>query len=97
MVKNEHRIENNSIDNIALGVPGSLSNKPPVTGEENKDSKNTNERTEINRQYALGSSVRHTQYQQGKLNKLNVSVLLTPPLRQMAVHGQKRKPSKLAP
>ncbi|WP_318482283.1 flagellar basal-body MS-ring/collar protein FliF [Photobacterium leiognathi] len=77
VVKNEHRIENNSIDNIALGVPGSLSNKPPVTGEEeNKDSKNTNERTEINRQYALGSSVRHTQYQQGKLNKLNVSVLL---------------------
>ncbi|WP_305419100.1 flagellar basal-body MS-ring/collar protein FliF [Photobacterium leiognathi] len=77
VVKNEHRIENNSIDNIALGVPGSLSNKPPVTDEEeNKDSKNTNERTEINRQYALGSSVRHTQYQQGKLNKLNVSVLL---------------------
>lgn len=77
VVRSEHSIQNNSIDKIALGVPGSLSNKPPVAGKDDaKDSKNTNERSEINRQYALGSSVRQTQYQQGQLKKLTVSVLL---------------------
>lgn len=77
VVRNEHTIQNNSVDAIALGVPGSLSNQPPVTGDqEEKDSQNTNARSEINRQYAVGSSVRHTQYQQGQIKKLNVSVLL---------------------
>ena len=77
VVRSEHSIQNNSVDKIALGVPGSLSNKPPVTNEvDTEDSKNTNERSEVNRQYALGSSVRHTQYQQGQLKKLTVSVLL---------------------
>lgn len=77
VVRSEHSIQNNSVDKIALGVPGSLSNKPPVVEEpETQDSKNTNERSEVNRQYALGSSVRQTQYQQGQLKKLTVSVLL---------------------
>ncbi|MCM0149666.1 flagellar basal-body MS-ring/collar protein FliF [Photobacterium galatheae] len=78
VVRSEHSIENNSIDKIALGVPGSLSNQPPTVEDENKtDSpKNTSERSEVNRQYALGSSVRHTQFQQGQIKKLNVSVLL---------------------
>lgn len=76
VVKSEHRVANNSIDQIAVGVPGSMSNQPPGEEEEDGDNKNINERTELNRQYALGSSVRHTQYQQGQLRKLTVSVLL---------------------
>ncbi|EGQ7827882.1 flagellar M-ring protein FliF [Vibrio parahaemolyticus] len=77
VVRNEHTIQNNSIDQIALGVPGSLSNQPPVTGEAaTNDSQNTNARSEVNRQYAVGSSVRRTQYQQGQIEKLSVSVLL---------------------
>ena len=77
VVRSEHSIQNNSVDKIALGVPGSLSNKPPVAEDaDTSDSKNTNERSEVNRQYALGSSVRQTQYQQGQLKKLTVSVLL---------------------
>ncbi len=77
VVRNEHSIQDNSIDQIALGIPGSLSNQPPVTGElPTQDSQNTNARSEINRQYAVGSSVRRTQYQQGQIKKLNVSVLL---------------------
>ena len=77
IVRNEHTITNNSIDQIALGVPGTLSNQPPVTGEvPTQDSQNTNARAEINRQYAVGSSVRRTQYQQGQIEKLSVSVLL---------------------
>ncbi|KXZ38059.1 flagellar MS-ring protein [Vibrio alginolyticus] len=79
VVRNEHTIHNNSVDQIALGVPGSLSNQPPVTGSgevETKDSQNTNARSEVNRQYAVGSSVRRTQYQQGQIEKLSVSVLL---------------------
>ncbi|NAW64988.1 flagellar basal-body MS-ring/collar protein FliF [Photobacterium halotolerans] len=78
VVRSEHSIENNSTDKIALGVPGSLSNQPPTVEEEGEEEapKNTSERSEVNRQYALGSSVRHTQYQQGQIKKLNVSVLL---------------------
>lgn len=77
IVRNEHTITNNSVDQIALGVPGTLSNQPPVTGEvPTQDSQNTNARSEINRQYAVGSSVRRTQYQQGQIEKLSVSVLL---------------------
>lgn len=77
VVRNEHTIQNNSIDQIALGIPGSLSNQPPVTGEQPaNDSENSNARLEVNRQYAVGSSVRRTQYQQGQVRKLNVSVLL---------------------
>ncbi|MEF1213039.1 flagellar M-ring protein FliF, partial [Vibrio alginolyticus] len=77
--RDEHTIHNNSVDQIALGVPGSLSNQPPVTGSgevETNDSQNTNARSEVNRQYAVGSSVRRTQYQQGQIEKLSVSVLL---------------------
>ncbi|AIU66206.1 flagellar basal-body MS-ring/collar protein FliF [Vibrio coralliilyticus] len=77
IVRNEHTISNNSIDQIALGVPGTLSNQPPVTGEvPTQDSQNTNVRSEVNRQYAVGSSVRRTHYQQGQIEKLSVSVLL---------------------
>ncbi|NOI78543.1 flagellar M-ring protein FliF [Vibrio coralliilyticus] len=77
IVRNEHTISNNSIDQIALGVPGTLSNQPPVTGEvPTQDSQNTNARSEVNRQYAVGSSVRRTHYQQGQIKKLSVSVLL---------------------
>lgn len=77
VVRNEHSIQNNTVDKIALGIPGSLSNQPPVTGEvPTNDSQNTNARSELNRQYAVGSSVRRTQYQQGQIDKLSVSVLL---------------------
>ncbi|CAM3000982.1 flagellar basal-body MS-ring/collar protein FliF [Vibrio neptunius] len=77
IIRNEHTISDNSTDQIALGVPGTLSNQPPVTGEApTQDSKNTNTRSEINRQYAVGSSVRRTHYQQGQIEKLSVSVLL---------------------
>ena len=77
VVRNEHTIQNSSIDQIALGVPGTLSNQPPVTGETaTNDSQNSNARSEVNRQYAVGSSIRRTQYQQGQIEKLSVSVLL---------------------
>ncbi|MGC9421868.1 flagellar basal-body MS-ring/collar protein FliF [Vibrio sp.] len=80
VVRSEHSIQSNVIDQIALGIPGSLSNNPPVTGAkaktQAKESQNTNARSEINRQFALGSSIRRTQYQQGQVEKLNVSVLI---------------------
>ncbi len=77
VVRKEHTVQNNSVDNIALGVPGTLSNLPPVNGDvETRDSQNTNVRAEVNRQYAVGSSVRRTQYQQGQIEKISVSILL---------------------
>ncbi|EKO3629077.1 flagellar basal-body MS-ring/collar protein FliF [Vibrio metschnikovii] len=78
VVRNEHTIHSNAIDQIAFGIPGSLSNKPPVTGAKTKQeaSENSNTRSEISRQYAVGSNIRRTQYQQGQIERLNVSVLI---------------------
>lgn len=77
VVRNEHTVHSNTVDQIALGIPGSLSNQPPVTGEQpTEDSANTNASAEVNRQFAVGSSIRRTQYQQGQIEKLSVSVLL---------------------
>ena len=79
VVQSEQSVNDNSIDKIAIGIPGSLSNQPPVTPnteQENNDNKNTSERSELNRQYALGKKVTFTQYQQGQINYLNVAVLL---------------------
>lgn len=82
IVQSEHRIESTSVDRIAVGVPGSLSNRPPSrqkkrnTNNSDSDNKNTNAKTEINRQYAVGNRVRHTHFQQGRINRLAVSILL---------------------
>lgn len=96
VVRNEYSIQNASIDQIALGVPGSLSNEPPVVepngNNGGNDSQNSSERTEVNRQYAVGSSVTRTQYQQGKLNRLNVSVLLN---SAVAPNGTAWQPNEL--
>lgn len=74
----EVRIENNNLSDIAMGIPGSLSATPPVTDGDNKAGNNSSQksRSESNRKYALGNSVTHTEFQQGKINHLSLSVVI---------------------
>ncbi len=71
--------ENNG--SLALGIPGSLSNTPPVTDEEAKaeqdqPNKAKASRNESKREYAVGGKVTHVQHQQGVVEKLTISVIV---------------------
>jgi flagellar M-ring protein FliF len=67
-----------SDDNLAMGIPGALSNIPPVKtdNEDKSDNTQTNQRSESVRKYETGRSIVHTQYQQGRIKHLSISVLL---------------------
>lgn len=98
ILRSESGKQDNSLDRIAAGIPGSLSNRPPQTAADsaaaNKKGATTSgqtppaaagssspdsarsERSEFKRDYVTGRAVTHTQYQQGRLQRLHVSVLL---------------------
>ncbi|BEE19457.1 lateral flagellar M-ring protein FliFL [Aeromonas enteropelogenes] len=75
-----------TIDSLALGIPGALSNRPPETtanaAEDGKEKEAPSkgdartERQEVTKQYENSRTIVHTRYQQGRLEKINVSVLL---------------------
>lgn len=74
--------ENNG--SLALGIPGALSNTPPVTDEEvgaeedqqGQPNKAKASRNESKREYAVGGKVTHVQHQQGVVEKLTISVIV---------------------
>ncbi len=77
--------ENNG--RLALGIPGALSNTPPVTDEEVRAEQNQQgqqgqqnkakaSRNESKREYAVGGKVTHVQHQQGIVEKLTISVIV---------------------
>jgi flagellar M-ring protein FliF len=74
----EVSIQDNDQSDIAIGIPGSLSSTPPVVDGQETTPNNSKQksRSELNRQYAVGSSVIHTEYQQGKLNHISLSVVI---------------------
>jgi flagellar M-ring protein FliF len=85
VLRSETGKNNDSVDKIATGIPGSLSNRPPVTATDTEKNKTAptqtpadarSQRSEFNREYENGRSVTHTQFQMGRLEHLHVSVLL---------------------
>lgn len=87
VVQSESGKEDNTLDRLAMGVPGSLSNRPPATaidtaepgaapaaGAKPGDARSS--RSEFSRQYENSRSVTHTKYQQGRIRHLSVSVLV---------------------
>ena len=79
IVMSERTKTDSSLDQLAVGIPGSLANQPPV-GPNDQNEENANERTtersEIQRQYDSGHSVTHTRYEVGRLKSMSVSVLV---------------------
>nr|WP_272939696.1 flagellar M-ring protein FliF C-terminal domain-containing protein [Aeromonas veronii] len=90
MVTRESNKSDKTIDALAMGIPGALSNRPPETAAKNEkadaDKGNVNtatqqndtrtERQEVSKQYENSRTIVHTRYQQGRLERINVSILL---------------------
>ena len=89
VVTRESNKSDKTIDALALGIPGTLSNRPPETApktdqaategnaaQEPAKNDTRTERQEVSRQYESSRTIVHTRYQQGRLEKMNVSILL---------------------
>ncbi|WDE14360.1 flagellar M-ring protein FliF [Thalassomonas haliotis] len=87
VVSKENIREQTTKDMLAFGVPGSLTNQPPIkpdadseTQEGNSENKQDNnkisQRNESSKEYQVGRSVIHKKHQQGRIEQLSVSVIL---------------------
>lgn len=73
------REENDSKGGVALGIPGSLSNRPvnlPEDSAEDGQDANGNFRAAVSRNYAYDRSVVQVKRGKGRINKLHVAVVL---------------------
>lgn len=86
VVRSEQLMQEQSLGPSAnQGVPGALSNQPPLSGiapeevgEEDADGQTTtgNRREQTNRNYELGRSISYTNHDPVSLNRLSVAVVL---------------------
>ncbi|WP_373943928.1 flagellar M-ring protein FliF [Vibrio chagasii] len=77
VVRKETLLNDMNESSMALGIPGALSNTPPVTDGEPQPEPNAKvNRSETSRDYAVSGKVRHTQHQQGVLQNLSVSIVV---------------------
>lgn len=89
VVTKESNKSDKTIDALALGIPGALSNRPPETVPQTEPAAEGNaaapepakndtrtERQEVSKQYENSRTIVHTRYQQGRLERMNVSILL---------------------
>lgn len=77
-VTNEAMRTESGRDPLALGVPGSLSNRPVAVGSaaQSAPEASTAQRNATTRQYAYDRSVTQTQRSRGRLTRLSVAVVL---------------------
>ncbi|ABV85412.1 flagellar basal-body MS-ring/collar protein FliF [Shewanella pealeana] len=75
VVTKENLTSNETNSDMALGIPGALSNQPPAA-EADESNARRNLNSQESRQFDTGRSVRHTRYQQMQLENLSVSVLI---------------------
>ena len=87
VITKESSKSDKTIDALARGIPGALSNRPPETTppaapgattppQNAAQNDSRTERQEASKQYENSRTVTHTQYQQGRMERMNVSVLL---------------------
>lgn len=82
-VRSEMTIEDNSIGGVIAGIPGALTNQPPLDSNIPERAGNASSRTtpgrnhkEETRNYELDTTVSHTKQQVGVIRRLSVSVAL---------------------
>jgi len=83
-VRSEMIIEDNSVGGGMAGIPGALSNQPPLdsdipevaTGGSNQSRTSGRNHREETRNYELDQTISHTRQQSGVLKRLSVSVAL---------------------
>lgn len=77
VVTQEKQIINDTNSDIAMGIPGALTNQAPkARANQTEENTRRNLNQQESRQYEVGRSVRHTRFQQMQLESLSVSVLL---------------------
>lgn len=77
----ENSVMDNAAGQLALGIPGALTNQPPVpqpeqADEEGQDAAAVNRREEVNRRFETGRAVTHTRLDEARVRQLSVSVLV---------------------
>lgn len=81
-VSREEKAEDRNTDQLALGIPGSLSNRPPVAPNANAPAQNTRQPTQLSQHtenksdYAYDRNVKHIQHPGFTVTRLNVAVVL---------------------
>ncbi|GAA0353436.1 flagellar basal-body MS-ring/collar protein FliF [Bowmanella denitrificans] len=81
-VRSEMTIEENSVGGIAAGIPGALTNQPPLDSNIPEQANSNNAKTttpgrshkEATRNYELDTTISHTKQQTGVIRRLSVSV-----------------------
>lgn len=69
-------------DQLAMGIPGSLANQPPVPNPQDpnaqpaEENQRNSQRNEMNKKYDTGKAVTHTRYEIGRIRSQSVSVLI---------------------
>ncbi|MFS3733368.1 flagellar M-ring protein FliF C-terminal domain-containing protein, partial [Escherichia coli] len=79
----EESVLDSDTNQVAMGVPGSLSNRPPVAAnqmtngtEENRSPEALSKHSESKRDYSYDRSVQHIQHPGFAVKRLNVAVVL---------------------
>ena len=83
-LRSEMKVENSTVGGALGGIPGALSNQPPVdanipenaVGGTNKKSIPSNKHLELTRNYELDEAISHTKQQMGVIRRISVSVAL---------------------
>jgi flagellar M-ring protein FliF len=81
-IRSEMLVEENSVGSLVGGIPGALSNQPPLESNIPERASNTNRQTTIpgrnskeeTRNYELDTTISHTKQQTGIIKRLSVSV-----------------------
>lgn len=82
-VRSEFTVENNNVGAGAIGIPGALTNQPPVAaqipeqaGGANAQTQSGSSHKEATRNYELDTTISHTRSQVGVVRRVSVSVAL---------------------
>lgn len=75
----EQGVDDSMVDSMAGGIPGALSNQPPMPegeAEMFEEEDMLNRREEYSRRFETGRSITHTEHGESRLEKMSVSVVL---------------------
>ena len=84
-VRSEMTMENNTVGSVIAGIPGALTNQPPLNSNLPEQATNNgnssssapgSSRKEATRNYELDTTISHTKQQTGAIRRLSVSVAL---------------------
>lgn len=83
-LRSEMKVENNSIGGALGGIPGALTNQPPLesdipenaVGNNQKRTMPSNKHSEVTRNYELDEAISYTKQQTGVVRRVSVSVAL---------------------